>query len=477
MNETNVQKLNRLNREAFFKKNRELNLKKLKNKNIFTSRKDIIYDLLDKNDRKYIEEKKILNNDKVKLKNMIDPEFINISSMKPENRLIIKEDLEDVYNSGDVILKDTLKAEFEKINNDFKKNLLTLMTLKDTITVISEFEKDYQFQRYFNINFPNLKKQLTEKYSSLDVKEFIFFVKEWYKNPKALSIKNVVQSKFDLLKKEFQKLKKKLKQKKLKHANNPVKLKEYNNIEAKVENIEEKIEDKREPLIAEEKYEQLEEEIKINEEEVKQLNNLISLTVSMIGEKNDDIAKIDEIMVENNDIMEEQKRNEGVINVYTTALTTGNLDFLNKDKDYDDALKDEYKSKLRYYREYNLKSLNDQQLLKVKQTYFDNLVSSINDNNFNYTLYFIKSLIKERYNNFTSKKTILLLLKNIKKHLKEDSPITIEQIILLTILNTSISYIVKTYGNEEDKQGKFIILKTNKKKKIKIMILWKKRNI
>ena len=182
MNETIVQKMNRLKREDLFKKNRELNLKKIKNRNINIKRKDIEYDNLDKNERKYIEKKKKIGENKVKLKNMIDPEFINISSMKPENQLIIKEDLEDVYNSGDIILKDTVKAEFEKINNDFRKNLLTLMTLKDVGIVVAEFDNDYQFQRYFNINFPNLKKQITEKYNSLDVKEFIFFVKEWYKN-------------------------------------------------------------------------------------------------------------------------------------------------------------------------------------------------------------------------------------------------------------------------------------------------------
>jgi len=201
--------------------------------------------------------------------------------MRPENQLIIKDNLEDVYNSGDLVLKDTITNEFNKIDKEFKNNLLLLMNLKDTDVIINNFVNDFTFKRYFNINFPDLRKQLKEKYSSLDIKEFLFFIKEWYKNPKTLSLKNAVMKKFNNIKREIKLLKKKLKQKQLKHSNDPTKLRQYKNMEASVENMEEQLED-------EKSYKSFNDEIKMDEFNIKMDKNqqIIQNYFDLISESN-----------------------------------------------------------------------------------------------------------------------------------------------------------------------------------------------
>jgi len=244
--ETLEQKLYRLRRLDNFKKIKELNKLKLKNSNINYKRKNISYDILPNNEREFIENKKVSNEVKINNKKLLDPEFINISSMRPENQLIIKDNLEDVYNSGDIVPKDVIKAEFDKIDLDFKKNLLSLMNIKDADIVIDNFINDFTFKRFFNINFPDLKKQLKEKYTSLDVKEFLFFIKEYYKNPKTLILKNAIMKKFNQIRKEIKILKRKIKQKQLKYNNDKAKLNEYKNLESSVDNFNEDIEEQKE---------------------------------------------------------------------------------------------------------------------------------------------------------------------------------------------------------------------------------------
>jgi len=279
--ETLEQKKNRLKRNDIFNKMKELNKKRLNVRNMSFSNKNInTYkeNNLPKNQKEFIDNKKLMNIKFENNKKITEPEFINISSMKPENQLIIKNNLEDVYNDGDLVLKDIIKNEFNKIDEEFKKNLLTIMTLRDYDIVNSEFVNDNTFKRFVNVNFPDLKKQLKEKYSNLDVKEFIYFIKNWYKDPRQLSIKEAILEKYQNFKNEISDLKKKLRLKKTKYYNNPQKLKEYEILEAKLEYMEENMEDKKEVLEKNDNVEELGMMLEKDKQQLNKIGELISIS-------------------------------------------------------------------------------------------------------------------------------------------------------------------------------------------------------
>lgn len=290
--ETVQQKLNRLRNIDKFKKMRELNKLKLRLSNINYNKKNITYDDLPKNQREFIENRKIKNENIETNRKILDPEFINISSMRPENQLIIKDNLEDVYNSGDLVLKDTIKNEFDKIDKEFKNNLLLLMNLKNADKVMELYVNDFTFKRFLNINFPDLKKQLKEKYNSLDINEFLFFIKEWYKNPKKLSIKNAIIKKFNDIRKDIKMIKRKILYKQLKYANNPEKLRYYKNQEATLMKLNEDLED--------ENF-----QIKDNEDKLIQFNTTISNFQSKINNILTNVSETNE----GSEISEQKKKN------------------------------------------------------------------------------------------------------------------------------------------------------------------------
>jgi hypothetical protein len=207
--ETNEQKRYRLNRDNYFKQLKELNNKMLSMKNIIYKPKYNLIDVLTKEQKAYIDSK-IKNNElRKEIKRELLPEFINLSSLKPENKLLIKQNLGDIYTEGDIVDKKIVDLELQKIDDEFKKNLLTIMNLKDYDIVNNSnfFNVDGSIKkRYININFLDLKEKLKEKYVSLDVNEFLFFIQQYYKDPKNLikedDLKNKMTNFRNLIKKK-----------------------------------------------------------------------------------------------------------------------------------------------------------------------------------------------------------------------------------------------------------------------------------
>jgi len=284
--ETKEQKENKLKRQNLFNKMKELNKKKLSLKNISYKSKNKNIDDLTKSQRTFINKKIDDNIKRENIKSSLDPEFINVSSLKPEDKILIKDNIDNIYNEGDIMSKDIINNEFIKIDELFKKNLLTLMTLKDFDIVNNEFNKNYTLKKFVNVNFPDLVKQLKEKYTNLDVKEFILFLKEYYKDPKKLSIRETINKKFSDIKKNIDDNITKVRRKLIKHTGKKEKEEKYNVILGKLEQLEEKIEDKKENIKEDDIFEK---ELEIAENMIKEMEDKIS--ISNINEKRGDIME------------------------------------------------------------------------------------------------------------------------------------------------------------------------------------------
>lgn len=287
--ETKQQMINRINNEKNIELKKNLLIKKRTiKKPIIKKTKEI--DQLTKKQREYI--LKIKSNNKIKdnIKNMIQPEFLNISSINPDNLVLIKDNIEDIYNDGDLINKNLILEEFKKIDDEFKKNLLTIMTLKDYDRIInSELGKNKSFKRFININFKNFIEKLKDKYRQLDVQELIFFMEEFYKNPKFLTIKDSIEKRFQDFYIKTEEIKNKIKNKILKHNTDLEKKKEYSMLESKIENIQEKINTNK--TIINTKPENIEEIKEVLEEEKKNMENIddsISVTNTELIEIEED---------------------------------------------------------------------------------------------------------------------------------------------------------------------------------------------
>jgi len=223
--ETKEQKLNRLNRQKYFDKKNKLKNKKKELSNIKIKPKIIKRDELTNAQRNYIS--KIIKDNEIKdkLNKEILPKFINVSSISPQNLLLIKEEIKEKYNEGDLINKQILDEKIKEIDELFKKNLLTIMTLKDYDLVNKSFDlnvDNYERKKFLNINFLEIKTKLEEKYLSLNANEFLIFFDEYYKNPKKSSLVLAIKENISDLKKDINKAQQKLEEKKIKYKNDPI---------------------------------------------------------------------------------------------------------------------------------------------------------------------------------------------------------------------------------------------------------------
>jgi Fe-S-cluster formation regulator IscX/YfhJ len=201
--------------ELLFFKKRELDYQKMKNLNKKNNElKKGIYkkkikeiNPLTKYQENYINDIKKKNNITKEIKNIIQPEFINISSQIPENKFLIKTDLTNIYDEGDIMNKNLLDLEKNKIDEEFRKNFLTLMSLRDYDTINADILNEYKnrtsfFKKYINTNFIDLTKKLKEKYISLDITQLFQYLKEYYKDKDGQIIRDIIsKSNKEILKK------------------------------------------------------------------------------------------------------------------------------------------------------------------------------------------------------------------------------------------------------------------------------------
>jgi hypothetical protein len=243
--ETKEQKLNRLNRQKYFDKKNKLKNKKKELSNIKIKPKIIKRDELTNAQRNYIS--KIIKDNEIKdkLNKEILPKFINVSSISPQNLLLIKEEIKEKYNEGDLINKQILDEKIKEIDELFKKNLLTIMTLKDYDLVNKSFDlnvDNYERKKFLNINFLEIKTKLEEKYLSLNANEFLIFFDEYYKNPKKSSLVLAIKENISDLKKDINKAQQKLEEKKIKYKNDPIMTKKIDIKLGQIETAENKLE-------------------------------------------------------------------------------------------------------------------------------------------------------------------------------------------------------------------------------------------
>lgn len=181
MMETKEQQLYRINRINRQKLIDELNMKK---KNLIVKYKPVKeIDELPKSQREFINYKKNFNKKLLKNKKIISPEFIDISTFKPEERKLLVGDDDKIIGSL-LISKDIQYDSYKKIDELFQKNLTSdnLMDYNNYAYVNQQIGDDYVYKNMINKNFPGIKEQIKKKYSQITVTEFIKAIRDYFKN-------------------------------------------------------------------------------------------------------------------------------------------------------------------------------------------------------------------------------------------------------------------------------------------------------
>jgi hypothetical protein len=260
-------------RKLEFEKMKSLNIKKNNLKKIKYQNKFKNIEPLTKEQREFLNKKLINNEIEEKIDITLDPKFLNLSSQTPATQLLIKTAFENIYNEGDLMNADFLKLEQDKIDNEFKKNILTIMTLRDfdkvNQSLIDKYkDENYVIKKYINTNFLELIKRLKEKYISLDVSEFILYLTEFVKDPKNQIIKDVLTQNYKNLQDKIKNLKERI-EKKLLERQAEIKRIEKEKARLQAEQLKKKEEEERIRIAKE--LELLEQQKKAEAERIKKL--------------------------------------------------------------------------------------------------------------------------------------------------------------------------------------------------------------
>ena len=181
--ETKEQMLYRINR---INKNNLMNELNMKRKKLIVkyNPKEKNIDELPKSQREFINYKKKFNKQILKNKQIMNPDFINISSFKPEERKLIVGD-KDEELIGSLLISDEVKQEnYNKIDELFKKNLTpNLMDFQTYTYVNQQIGDDYVYKNMINNNIVGIEKKLRDKYKSLTPTQFLFEINKYFQEP------------------------------------------------------------------------------------------------------------------------------------------------------------------------------------------------------------------------------------------------------------------------------------------------------
>jgi len=196
MMETKEQMLYRINR---INRNNLMNDLNMKRKKLIVkyNPKEINKDELPISQREFINYKKKFNKQLLKNKQLINPEFINISSFKPEERKLIIGD-KDEELVGSLLISDEVKQEnYNKIDELFKKNLIDKLMDFQTYTYVNQqIGDDYIYKNMINNNIVGIEKKIRDKYKSLTANQFIFEIKKYFEEPQPIQSSIITQSKY-----------------------------------------------------------------------------------------------------------------------------------------------------------------------------------------------------------------------------------------------------------------------------------------
>ncbi len=173
-------RINRINRNNLMN---ELNMKR-KKLIVKYNPKELNKDELPKSQREFINYKKKFNKQLLKNKQIMNPDFINISSFKPEERKLIVGD-KDEELIGSLLISDEVKQEnYNKIDELFKKNLTpSLMDFQTYTYVNQQIGDDYVYKNMINNNIVGIEKKLRDKYKSLTPTQFLYEINKYFQEP------------------------------------------------------------------------------------------------------------------------------------------------------------------------------------------------------------------------------------------------------------------------------------------------------